>query len=149
VAALLARACGAPAALLVLWKLICKLRSESFPPHSRVLKLGPDATSWASARMLPLHSWLRMPFLCGRERVTVYGLQLVARSTGAGILRVGKRSVPDLYHNGLGQPLLRAFEDRRTDELPWRWNQALVDDETGTRYVLVQNIRRPPEGRLP
>ena len=137
-------------ALLVLWKLICKVRSDSFPRYSQVLKIGPDATSWAVARTRPLHSWLRMPLLCGRERVVVYGLQLVARTGGGvGIVRDAKGSGPHLYHTGLGEPLPRAFEARRTDELPWGWNQPLVDDETGTRYVLVQDIRRPPEGRLP
>jgi hypothetical protein len=131
--------------LLLLWKLLCKLRSESFPRYSHVIKINPGAASRAGAPKRPLHAWLRMPLLCGRERVSVYGLALVARSRGAGIRRHGKRKPPSLYHTGLAEHLPRAFAERRADELPWNWNESLVDDETGVRYLLVSDVRKQPE----
>lgn len=126
------------ATLLLLAKTVCLLRTERFPPRSRLVVMDLDRSG--PLRRLRLHSRWTVWVSCRDERRSVEGLALRALPHGAA-LRLKRQTPPTLCFEETGEPLVDAQAGASARERTWPWGGVLRDAERGQRYVLVKDIR--------
>lgn len=127
------------ATLLILIKTACHLRTQRFPPRSRLVVL--EAGKTGPVRRIRLHSSWTALLSCRDERRRADGLYLRALPHGAAI-RCQRHFSPTLCFEETGEKLAEACAGRAQRERFWHWGEALKDDELGLRYVLVKDIRQ-------
>lgn len=125
--------------LLILTKTVCFLRTQRFPPRSRLVVL--EAGQTGPVRRIRLHSGWTALLSCRDERRRAEGLYLRALPHGAAI-RCQRRYSPTLCFEETGETLTEAFAGRSRRERPWHWGEVLKDDELGLRYLLVKDLRQ-------
>lgn len=125
--------------LLILTKTACILRTQRFPPRSRLVVL--EAGKTGPVRRIRLHSGWTALLSCRDERRRADGLYLRALPHGAAI-RCQRHHSPTLCFEETGETLAEACAGRSQRERFWHWGEALKDDELGLRYVLVKDIRQ-------
>ena len=122
-------------ALLTLLKIICLLRTERFPSHSRLVEIRGKTIQ----RRIRLHSMWASFWSCRDERRWVIGLELHATPNGAKI--IFSRNIPQtLYYEATGDRLVQVFEDSQQRPVAWHWEDVLRNDQNGLSYVLKKTI---------